>query len=301
MHMEQLEARLPGGWVDESGQLHQHVVLKALSGREEMLLAEYPRQESASLVTTILSQCLVSIGEIAPVSESLCRNLLVADRHYLLLKLRETTFGAGVQATLPCPWPDCGKKVDIDFSITDLPVTPSEDKGPLYTLELSEAAAIKVGDEVIRALCFRLPTGADQEVVSPLLAENEARALDVLLARCLISIGEVQPPDREMIAKLSPKARLEIEKAMASRAPKVELELGAECAECGREFTAPFDPQDFFFGELRTSRDLLYREVHYLAYHYHWSEQEIMEMPKTRRRNYIEILADEIERLNSAV
>ena len=63
----------------------------------------------------------------------------------------------------------------------------------------------------------------------------------------------------------------------------------------------PFDLQDFFFGELRISQDLLYREVHYLAYHYHWSEKEILALSREKRRKYIEILADEIEKLNSAV
>ena len=60
--------------------------------------------------------------------------------------------------------------------------------------------------------------------------------------------------------------------------------MEAQCPECGHDFSVPFDPQEFFFGELRTSRDFLYREVHYLAYHYHWSEQEIMAMPRDKRR-----------------
>ena len=87
---------------------------------------------------------------------------------------------------------------------------------------------------------------------------------------------------------------------MERLAPKVELNMEATCPECGRAFVAPFDVQRFFFGELRTDSDLLYREVHYLAYHYHWSEREIMEMTRDKRRKYIEVLADEIERLNNA-
>ena len=59
--------------------------------------------------------------------------------------------------------------------------------------------------------------------------------------------------------------------------------------------------EGFVLGELHTSLDLLYREVHYLAYHYHWSEREIMEMPRAKRRRYIEVLADEIERLSDAI
>jgi hypothetical protein len=50
-----------------------------------------------------------------------------------------------------------------------------------------------------------------------------------------------------------------------------------------------------------SNRDLLYREVHYLAYHYHWSEQEIMSMSQAKRRQYIAVLAEEIEKLNDAI
>jgi hypothetical protein len=186
------------------------------------------------------------------------RNLLVADRQYLLLKLREVTFGDRVQATIFCPWPDCGKKVDIDFSVKDIPITESEHKGPVYTMELSpEAAFIDDQGEKYRQVIFRLPNGGDQETI--------------------------------------------FEKQMEAVAPKVESTMGALCPECGREFVLPFDLQEFFFDELKISRDLLYREVHYLAYHYHWSEGEIMEMSREKRRRYIEVLADEIERLNSAV
>ena len=52
-------------------------------------------------------------------------------------------------------------------------------------------------------------------------------------------------------------------------------------------------------GELRTDGELIYQEVHYLAYHYHWSEHEIMEMTRDKRRKYIDVLADAIEVLNS--
>ena len=144
---------------------------------------------------------------------------------------------------------------------------------------------------------FRLPNGGDQEILSPLIYENEAKALTMLLTRCIKAIGTYEDPGYELVSKLSPLARMEIEKKMEEIAPKVQLTLTAHCPECNREFEVPFDIQDFFFGELRTSMDLLYREVHYLAYHYHWSEKEIMEMPRDKRRRYIEVLADEIESL----
>lgn len=294
--------KLPGGYVDETGILHREAELIPLTGKEEELLARNRIPESASLVTIVISRCLQRLGTIAPVTEDVARNLLIADRQYLLLKLRQATFGNRVQATVSCPWPGCGKKVDIDFSITDIPIKESVEKGPLFKMELSAEAAIQGSNgKQYRTVSFRLPNGSDQESISPLLSENEALALTRLLERCIYSIGSLKNHGSDLISRLSPMARLEIEKQMAAAAPHVELDMGANCPECNREFTIPFDLHDFFFGELRNSIDLLYREVHYLAYHYHWSEGEIMGMSREKRQKYIEVLADEIERMNDAV
>lgn len=300
--MDYLICRLPGGYRDEDGVLHREVELSPLRGREEELLASNHCRKSASLVTAVLSRCIRRVGAISPVTEDVTRNLLVADRQYLLLKLREVTFGEQVQATVSCPWPDCSKKVALDFSTHDIPIQESEEHGATYKMMLSPAAAFK-GDngEEYRETIFRLPNGGDQEIISPLLVENEARALALLLGRCVKSIGPLEVSGDELISRLCPLARMEIESQMETVAPKVELNIEANCPECGREFAAPFDLQDFFFGEWRTSLDVLYREIHYLAYHYHWSEREIMEMPREKRRRYIEVLADEMERLNNAI
>lgn len=300
--IDKITCLLPGGYADKEGAVHRDVDLIPLSGREEEFLVGNHGQGSASLVTTILTRCISRIGTISPISEETARNLLVADRQYLLLKLREVTFGERVAATIRCPWQNCGKNVDIDFLMKDIPVREPKDKGPIYRMELSQEAAFP-GDhgEVYREITFRLPNGGDQEFISPLISENEAKALTTLFKRCIQSIGPLENPGEELITKLSPLARMEIEKEMEAVAPKVELTMGATCPDCGREFAVPFDIQEFLFGELRTSLDLLYREVHYLAYHYHWSEQEIMEMPREKRHKYIEVLADELERLNNAV
>jgi hypothetical protein len=129
---------------------------------------------------------------------------------------------------------------------------------------------------------------------------NESSALNALLARCLQSVGDA-PVTPELIERLSPAARLEIEREIERVAPGLELTLEVKCSECGRAFGVPFDVQDFLLGEARGSRDLLMREIHYLAYHYHWSEAEILSMPRDRRRGYIEILGEELQRVNDAV
>lgn len=289
---------LPGGYWDTANLLHREFELAVLTGCEEELLIQRREPEIAPLVTTVISRCVRRLGNISPVSEDVVRQLLVADRQYLLLKLRQATFGNLVRVNLFCPWPDCGQQVSITFAIDDVPVIEATARAPFYTLTLSPAALGEQGDAGCE-VCFRLPNGADQEAVSPLLSMNEASALTLLLARCIRSIGSHGSPNVEQIAALPSLARAEIETAMESLAPRIETNIEVSCAECGRAFVAPFDLQRFFFGDLRTDSDLLYREVHYLAYHYHWSEREIMEMTREKRRKYIDVLAEEIERLNN--
>jgi hypothetical protein len=300
--MNPIACSLPGGYADDSGVIHLHAEVIPFTGQVEELLSSAEKAVTAVLVTQILSRCVRRIGNITPVTEEIARSLLVGDRQYLLLKLREVTFGDIVQSTVNCPWSDCGQKIDIDFSLTNIPVKTSTFKGPIYTAELSpEAAFIDEQGDQHRKIKFRLPNGGDQEALSSLIVTNEALALTKLLERCIKKIGSFENPEKDLISRLSSKARMEIEKQMDKVAPKVELTLGADCPECERQLTLPFALQDFFFGELSISQELLYREVHYLASHYHWSEREIMQMTRNKRRKYIEVLADEIERLNNAV
>ncbi len=285
---------LPGGYWDTDGQLHREFELAALNGRDEEELAAATAAQSATVVTEVLSRCVRRIGDISPVSPEVARQLLVADRHYLLLGLRQATFGDRVTANLFCPWPDCGERVSVDFSIADVPVEQARHRAPLHTVTLP---ACEDGPPI--DVTFRLPNGADQEEVSGSLASNEAAALTLLLSRCIKRIGPHESPDEHRIAALSAAERSEIEQRMEELAPKVSQAMDTTCAECGRPFTAPFDIHRFFFGELRTDDEVLYHEVHYLAYHYHWSEREIMQLPRDKRQKYIEVLADAIEVLNS--
>lgn len=284
--------------MDSAGVVHREVELAPLSGREEELLASRSGQTNAALVTSLLCRCVRRIGDASPITATIARNLLVADRQYLILRLRAATFGDQIAGTIVCPWPDCRKRVDIDFSLADLAVQELSAQGPAHTLRLSpEAALHDDAGNVHQDVIFRLPTGADQEIVAPFILQGDERAIMALLGRCILSIGNLDGSGAELVGRLSPQARSEIERRMENIAPRIELTMEGICPRCRRQFALPFDPQDFFFGELRTRRDLLYREVHYLAFHYHWSEREIMDMPRNKRRAYIEILADEIDKL----
>jgi hypothetical protein len=292
---------LPGGYVDDEGVLHREADLVPLSGREEERLAECDPSTPAAFITVLLSCCVHRLGTISPVPTEIVRRLLIADRLYLALKLREATYGGQVQATVQCPWEQCGEKVDIDFWLHDIPVRESVEKGPLHTRELSEEAIGGRHEELYREVTFRLPDGSDQEAISHVAENSETEALELLLARCIHRVGGLSERGPEIVRRLSSLARAELERHMEAAAPSVDLALAAWCPECGREFTVPFDLQRFLLAECRTSREMLYRDVHHLAYHYHWSEQEILALPREKRRNYLALLANELQRASHAV
>lgn len=291
---------LSGGYTDSCGRVHRDVELVPLGGREEELLAQSDVIPSARLVTEVLRRCVTRIGGISPISRDIAADLLVGDRLNLLLQLRALTFGDEVEGKVFCPWPNCGCEVGVAFRISDIRFDDYAKGGPLYEMQLSRAALDScdpVPDSPV--VVFRLPCGRDQEETSTLLDVNEAKALTAILTRCVQSIGSAKATP-EIIRALGASARREIENEIDSLSPDLEMTMDVSCPDCERQFHTPFDLQRFFFGELRTSADLLYREVHYLAFHYHWSEAEIMNLPRDRRRKYIEILADEIEQINSA-
>ena len=291
---------LPVGYRDEAGRIHHRAVFRSLSGREEEVLASSQSDvPSASLVNEVLASCLTELGEVSPVTVEMVQQLTVVDQQHLLLQLRGITFGENVQAVVQCPAEGCGEKVDIDFKISQL---PSTEVGTAWEYEfaLSEAAIAQLENHKNHSVRFRLPIGEDQEVIARVANTNEAEALTQLLSRCLISVGDIARPTLEQARALPSLVRREIEQHLEAVSPGTELIMDIDCPECGQAFSAPFNIQDFFFGELRISDAVLRKEVHYLAYHYHWSEAEIMAMPRQRRRQYIETLSEEIEGMNDA-
>ena len=290
---------LPGGHVDDDGQVHREAELVPLSGRDEERLAECDPSAPPHFLTALLTRCLRRLGAISPVSRDVVRRLLVADRLYLALKARELMYGSRVQATIRCPWKECRQRVDIDFRLEDIPVHASIEKGPLFTRVVSVEASGGQAEEC--EVTFRLPNGGDQEALFDAAEGQEGDLVELLLTRCVQHAGSLVPPGSGPAGRLSSDSRAEITRHMETLAPTIDLTLAACCPECEREFSVPFDIQGMLLAECKDSRERLYREVHELAYHYHWSEGDIMALSRDKRRTYLALLSKEARRVRHAV
>jgi hypothetical protein len=262
---------LPGGLVLDDGRRLGRAELRPLTGREEEWLTQHAGMASAHLATKLLSACFVRLEE-EPVNSEIIDKLLVGDRDYLILQLRRMTLGDRFAAVFSCP--ACKRAMDVEFLAQDISIEPRLQNTVAYTW---------ASDDAQRVVRYRLPNGADQEAVADLRAGD---AVEALLARCVIDDGGTPLSNEERVAVIA---------EMDARAPQIDLELELNCPECGHSFTTPFDCTSFFFSEIRAQSRHLIREVHYLALHYHWSETEILNLQRDRRRRYLALLNEDIK------
>jgi hypothetical protein len=137
---------------------------------------------------------------------------------------------------------------------------------------------VRVGDG---SLEFRLPTRLDLEAVLPLADPGEARR--ALAERCLLAAPQVLTP-------LPDVAVAAISERMGEADAAGALDLSARCPECRHEWEEPLDVADFVAGEVAAEARTLAAEVHALATAYGWGEEEILALPPTRRRMYLELV-----------
>lgn len=283
---------LRGGYVDERGGLHREVQLAPLTGLDEEALAfAAPGTSAASAVTALLARTVERVGTVERVDAALVRDLLVCDRDYLVLCLRSYAFGPRVDAVLKCGGPGCGKLMDVRFSLDELELESRPVRSRFFTTRLSSAAVGRRGRPLVE---FRLPTGADQEALAEPFRADEGRGLRLLLARTIRRVGAWPESGEELIDRLSPEARAEVAEQMRRLTPHVEIEVEGACPECGVTCSSRFDIANFFLTEMRANLRGLEREVHFLALHYHWSEREILSLPRRKRRRYVALLREEL-------
>lgn len=278
-----IEVTLPGGF-ERDGAWRRSVWLRPWCGRDEAFFAEDAAASSpavpAARTTALLARCLALDPDATPAPPDLVRALNAGDREALLLHLRRLTLGERLSSVLACP--ECGERMDLDLRIGDLLLPPSGHEGSFHD------ATVSADGEVFHVR-FRLPTGGDLEDAAALARRDAEAAAREVLRRCVdeITTGDGAPVDGlpEAVARQLPRL-------MAERDPQAELRLDMECPACGATFATIFDTAQYLHQEIVQGSDQLYREVHQLALHYHWSEPEILALSARQRRRYLGLLAE---------
>lgn len=251
--------------------------VRSLGGHDEVFVVEHAgRFGGLATANALLRRCVLELrfasGRTPPASE-LVGGLTAGDREALLLRLRQVSFGDRLGLVLTCDEPECGEVMDLELTVGDLVCPPADRAAAIH-----EWRAAPDGPP----LRFRLPTWSDLESVAPIATGDEDRAAAALARLCLVE----GPPasDRTLVDLLDLR--------IAEFDPQAEIELSVTCPECGAAFTSELDAGDLLCAEVVARQGDLDLAVHLLALHYHWSEDDILDLPIARRRRYVEALVD---------
>jgi len=281
MRAPSIRVALPSGaWIN--GACLREVNVRPLTGSDEVILAEAAAElMPAERNSALLARCIdTDVGTPLGTLE-LARCLTVGDREALLLHLHRLTFGDALHCVLDCPDSSCRERMDVDLTVSSLLSPPNEDSRQWYDLP---------SDPNTRPLRFRIPTGADQEWASR-LAQTDANAAATALVNLCLAESEESPATS---ASLDDVTADRLGAAILERDPQAEIMLDVTCPACGRGCQTLLDAGGFLCRELEARLPQLYREVHAVALHYHWSEAEILGLTQPQRQRYLDLLAETI-------
>src|SRR6185437_9682311 len=196
------------------------------------------------------------------------QDLPICDLDALLLRIRQMVFGDLIRADVACSAAGCGKRIDIAFGI-DRYLEHHSPRSARNAIQAPEGGWMRLGGEID----FRLPTGADQMAL-----RFHPDPYRELIRRC------IRP------SNISASLIRRVERTMETLAPSLAHELNGACPECGASFAVFFDPRGFTLAELRGQAVFFFEDAHLLAEQYHWSEAEIVRLPRDRRLRYAEMV-----------
>lgn len=257
---------LPGGIRQNGSGLRRDFAFKPVTGEVEMAVAESGEgaMSLSAWVTSALTASLQHIGGLS-VEWTLVHRLSVGDRQFLMRRLADIWGLDAVWLTSPCG--RCKELFDIFIRQSELPTKPAGPGFPFASVQLDG-----------RDFRLRTPNGEDQEAVAGIQDGNEAARS--LSRRLFVDAASDQPE------LLSDEALSRIEYAVEAVAPEVATLAQADCPQCGQGNQVEVDP----YLCLSMIDETLLSEIHDLAAVYHWSESEILALPRKRRRKYLQLV-----------
>lgn len=197
--------------------------------------------------------------------------LPIGERQALLLELQERAFGGHIEGDGTCP--RCGSAVEYAFRTADVRI-PGGDR-PAQVLEHG-------GYRV----AFRLVTSEDLLALAGFTDPTAARRH--LAERCIVEA--TQQRERVDVAALPEAVIGALSDRMEACDPQAETRLALQCPDCGARWRESFEIAEHLWGSVtRAARDLMV-QVHRLALHYHWSEDQILALSPERRAYYLQLV-----------
>jgi hypothetical protein len=235
------------------------VAMRAFGDLEDLDL-ELTSADRPSLVTALLARCVQGGADhwwAQPVGVRIAA----------LLRLYMHSEGSdNVELSARCMHAGCAESFGFALPLGQLAAW--EPDGETWEAALSDE----------RSVTLRRPTGRDLAQWRSARPAKREEALRMMV-NDLVVRGHAAPQDEALLADV-----------VSARDPLVALTLSAPCPACGHAQDVAVDLEGLVLARLASRQRALLNEVHRLAAHYGWSEQEVIAVPPRRRAAYLALI-----------
>lgn len=228
---------LPAGLDHPTRGLLRDAEVRELTGEDEEKLAR--TKDVAGLKSRLLELGVTRLGDTEPPSRDMLDALLIGDRDFLILKIRQATYGDEIELSVTCP--TCAGSQEIIYSLEDDVPIKELDGTPEFDVNLRNG----------RVATVTLPCGADEQDVLRALGKNATRAEinTLMLGRCLQAIDGEPTVGESTARSLGMADRRALLDAIADRQVGPQFgDVTYSCAECGTESPLVVDILEMFRG-----------------------------------------------------
>ena len=233
---------MPGGYLDKDGNLLKDVTMVEMTGQDEENISHpIVRKNGGKVITTLLANCVKTIGQ-HKVTEAMIKKLLIGDRDFLMLKLRQISLGDDIEIPVQCK---CSAQFEVKLDLNDFEIVGSSHPHDPIPFKLGRGYTDQNGVNHDDGE-MKLPTGHEQEYLSSDAARNPGVASTALLTRCCLRLGKMKSFSQTVFRELNFKDRQTLGKLLGDGMPGPKLEATFNCPDCGKEWIGPLAVADFF-------------------------------------------------------
>lgn len=245
---------LPGGYIARNGTVVHEATVREMRGDDEEELARPAvAKDFTRFIRTVLSRCVVKLGDEQPVTPAMIDELLIGDQEMLLQGIRVATYGDTMDLDLTCP--NCSEKFKVNYSFTaDVPVKKLDG----LVVKLNDGEHMVTLDSGRRTYLIPLRKGGNAEVrlidggtqrtvyTTENAQRTDAELNSLLLAQCVLNIdGQSLAPGQ--VRMMSAADRAQIIKFLSNSQPGPQWdEVKQACPACDREFPLVIDVPSMF-------------------------------------------------------
>jgi len=111
----EVEFKLPRGYMDDAGMLHQEGVMRLATAADEILPMKDPRVQSnpAYLTVIVLSRVVTKLGGLPDVNTRIVENLFASDVSYLQSLYQKINSNGNGNGHKKIACPHCREEIDV--------------------------------------------------------------------------------------------------------------------------------------------------------------------------------------------